>query len=107
IELSLPRPKPAPVVPIRSRIEGAGPVERRPLIPNNVLGMIIFVVAEVMFFAGLVSAYIISSHAAPSGWPPPGQPRLPSWETAINTVGLLASGVLLWKAGRGFGTAAG
>jgi heme/copper-type cytochrome/quinol oxidase subunit 3 len=37
-----------------------------------------------------------------SVWPPPGQPRLPVEETAFNTLALLASGALLFAAGRAF-----
>jgi heme/copper-type cytochrome/quinol oxidase subunit 3 len=32
---------------------------RNPVVPNGVLGMLIFVVAEVMLFAGLTSAFTI------------------------------------------------
>lgn len=79
---------------------------RVPVLPNAVLGMLIFVVAEVMFFAGVLSAFtIIKAGALPGMWPPPGQPVLPAAETALNTAALLASGVLLalahraWRAG--------
>lgn len=66
-------------------------------IPNAVLGTIIFVAAEVMFFAGLISAQTIARSSAIGGiWPPPGQPRLPIERTAINTAALLLSGVFLW-----------
>lgn len=70
-------------------------------VPNAVLGTIIFVGAEVMFFAALISAHTIARASAMAGmWPPPGQPRLPVERTAINTAALLASGVLLWIANR-------
>lgn len=79
---------------------------RVPIIPNAVLAMLIFVAAEVMFFAGVLSAYtIVKSGSLPGMWPPPGQPRLPAAETAFNTAALLLSGVLLvlshrkWRAG--------
>lgn len=69
---------------------------RRPLIPNAVLGMIIFVITEAMFFAGLISALNIVRSSAMGGlWPPPGQPRLPVEQTAFNTAALLVSGALL------------
>ena len=43
-----------------------------------VLGMAIFVVCEVMFFTGLVSAFLIVRSGVPVGaWPPADQPRLP------------------------------
>lgn len=70
-------------------------------LPNAVLGMIIFVIAEIMFFAALMSAQTIARHSALGGlWPPPGQPRLPAERTAINTGILLLSGVLLWLGNR-------
>lgn len=75
---------------------------REPLVPSAVLGIIIFILTEIMFFAGLISAYLIAKGAATSGWPPPGQPRLPVEETAVNTGALLLSGVLLFLAGRAF-----
>jgi len=76
---------------------------REPLIPNGVMGMLIFVLAECMLFAGLISAFTIVRSGA-AVWPPPGQPRLPLEETAINTVALLLSGVLLFVARRRYQT---
>ena len=70
-------------------------------VPNGVLGMLIFVAAEVMFFAALISAHTIARSTVLGGvWPPPGQPRLPVERTAFNTAVLLLSGVLLWLANR-------
>jgi heme/copper-type cytochrome/quinol oxidase subunit 3 len=74
-----------------------------PLVPNAVLGVLIFIMTEAMLFAGLVSAFVIAESAAPGGmWPPPDQPRLPVGETAINTVALLSSGLALLVANRRF-----
>ena len=78
------------------------PVKREPILPNGVLGMLMFVATEVMFFSGLISAFVIGKSNAIGGWPPPGQPRLPIEETALNTAALLASGVLLYCANRAF-----
>jgi cytochrome c oxidase subunit III len=73
--------------------------ERR--LSNSVLGMLIFIAAEVMFFAALMSAHTIARSTAIGGiWPPPGQPRLPVERTAFNTGILLLSGVLLWIGNR-------
>ncbi len=74
---------------------------RQPLVPNAVMGMLIFVIVEVMVFAALISAFLII-RASAIIWPPLGQPRLPLEETAINTAALLASGVLLVVARRRF-----
>lgn len=72
---------------------------RQPVVPSAVLGMLIFVVTEAMFFAGLISAFSIA-RASAILWPPPGQPRLPLEQTALNTAALLASGALLFVAVR-------
>jgi cytochrome c oxidase subunit 3 len=74
----------------------AAPVRREPVVSNGVLAMLMFIIAEVMFFAGLISAHaIVRSQAAGQMWPPFGQPRLPVQETAINTGALLVSGIVL------------
>ena len=52
------------------------PARRAPVLPNGVLGMLIFVATEIMFFSGLISAFVIGKSNAIGGWPPPGQPRL-------------------------------
>jgi heme/copper-type cytochrome/quinol oxidase subunit 3 len=68
-------------------------------VPSAVLAMLIFVITEAMFFAGFVSAFTIMRGSAVI-WPPLDQPRLPIAETAFNTLLLLASGGLLFLAGR-------
>ncbi len=47
----------------------------RPGISTPVLGMILFITSEVMFFAGLFAAYFNVRATATSGWPPPGNPH--------------------------------
>ena len=74
---------------------------REPVLSDGVLGMLLFVLMEIMLFAGMISAFTIIKSGAPV-WPPPGQPRLPVWDTALNTAALLASGLLLYRAGRVF-----
>lgn len=70
-------------------------------VPNSVLGMIIFIATEIMFFAALMSAHTIAKATVMGGvWPPAGQPRLPVERTAINTAILLLSGLLLWIGNR-------
>jgi len=71
-----------------------------PLVPNAVLGMLVFLFTELMLFAGLISAHSIAKASSVVGWPPPGQPRLPFEETALNTAALLASGFVVFLAQR-------
>ena len=72
------------------------PVRRPKLLADGVMGMLLFVFAEIMMFAGLISAHsIVRSRAAGEMWPPYGQPRLPVQETAVNTAALLVSGIVL------------
>ena len=73
----------------------------RPGLDSAVLGMILFCMVEAMFFAGLISAFMIVKSNAIE-WPPPGQPRLPVERTLLNTAALLLSGVALFWAGRVF-----
>ena len=74
---------------------------RREVVPSGLLGMVIFVGTEVMFFAGLLSAFTISKAGAPGvEWYLPGGQVLPVALAAVNTVALFASGALLWVAGR-------
>lgn len=78
------------------------PRARQPLLPNGVLGMGIFIITEVMLFAGLISAYTIGATAALTSWPPPNQPRLPVGETLFNTCVLIGSGVVLYLGNKAF-----
>ena len=74
-------------------VSGHPRVTRTP-ISSGVLGMIVFMVTEAMFFAGLISAYVVIK-AGIEEWPPWGQPRLPVVATAFNTILLLASGFIM------------
>ena len=83
------------------RLVHPAPRENRVVVPSEVLGTMIFVLTEVMMFAGFISAFNIARASVPV-WPPPGQPRLPVEATAVNTLLLLVSGGLAWWAGRRF-----
>lgn len=83
------------------RLRVAAESERTPLVPNAVMGMLIFVFTELMLFAGMLSAFSIV-RAGALVWPPPDQPRLPVQATAFNTALLLASGVSLFVAQKQF-----
>jgi heme/copper-type cytochrome/quinol oxidase subunit 3 len=67
------------------------------LINKSLLGLLIFLGTEVMFFAGLISAFLIL-RAGSANWPPPDQPRLPVAVTGINTLFLLLSGYTMHRA---------
>lgn len=68
---------------------------RPQLVSNAVIGMVLLVMTEIMFFAGLISAYLVNRAGAPS-WPPANQPRLPIEITAVNTAILILSGVFFY-----------
>jgi cytochrome c oxidase subunit 3 len=78
--------------PIPSR---PAPVRKAPVIPNAVVAMTIFIIAEAMVFAGMISAFNIVQSGAEGAWPPLWQPRLPIETTAANTLVLLLSGAAL------------
>ena len=69
---------------------------RNPVVNNGVLGMLVFLATEAMFFGGLISAFIVNRSENLGAWPPPWQPRLPVEITAVNTVILLLSGVAMF-----------
>jgi len=85
----------------RGNLDIVATARREPVVPSSLLGMLLFIASEAMFFAGLISAFTIVRSGAPV-WPPPGQPRLPIEETALNTAALLLSGLVLIFARRAF-----
>lgn len=91
--------KALPTLLISAESYDPAPAPQRPLIDSRQFGMLIFIVTEVMFFASLVSAYLIIRSGLEE-WPPWGQPRLPIWSTAFNTLVLVASGVAAFVSGR-------
>ncbi len=81
-----------------SRVKAADKrLKEQPKIEPAMLGILLFIVVEVMFFAGLISSFLVF-RLSPIQWPPAGQPRLPIEVTAINTVVLLLSGFVFYKA---------
>lgn len=70
------------------------------VVQDGIVAILIFIVTELMFFSGLISAFLVVK--AGVAWPPPDQPRLPVAATAFNSFVLLASGVSLWWANRAF-----
>ncbi len=75
------------------------PPQRAPVVSSPVLGMLMFLAFEAMFFAGLLGAFLVFRLAS-TGWPPPGEPYLPIRVTWVNTGILLASGYTMWRARR-------
>src|SRR5262249_1490099 len=74
--------------------------DRRGTSLNNArLGMLIFMGAETMFFAGLLGAFLVY-RVANETWPPMSMPRLPVEVTGINTLILLYSASTMWRANR-------
>lgn len=76
-------------------------VKREPIVSSAVLGMLIFIFTEIMIFASFMSSFNIIKSSF-TNWPPMGQPRLPVAMTAINSLFLLASGILLQLSFRKF-----
>ncbi len=64
-------------------------------IPGISIAFGIIIITEIMFFGGLISAYIIASAKAMT-WPPLDQPRLPQYITLPNILILLLSGVFYY-----------
>lgn len=65
--------------------------------PSGVLAMAMFIATEAMFFAGLISAFLVL-RSQDADWPPLGQPRLPILVTGLNTLVLLVSGWTMQRA---------
>ena len=65
----------------------------RPL-SNAYLGLLIFLGAETMFFAGLIGSFLVF-RVAHEVWPPATLPRLPVGVTGVNTLILLASALTM------------
>ena len=66
------------------------------VVPDGVLAMIFILFTEGMLFAGLISAYIVNKAGAKVLWPPVDQPRLPVEVTAVNTLILISSAIVLY-----------
>ena len=63
-------------------------------ISSSLLGMVLFIASEVMFFGGLFGAYFTIRSAAPE-WPPPDTPHLSAPYAAILTTILVTSSVTM------------
>jgi cytochrome c oxidase subunit 3 len=63
-------------------------------ISSSLLGMVLFIASEVMFFGGLFGAYFTIRSAA-TQWPPEGTPHLETWYAAVLTTILVSSSVTM------------
>ena len=61
---------------------------------NARIAVVMLLVAETMFFAGLVGAYLVFRGSSPV-WPPPDLPRLPLALTWVNTCILMGSALAM------------
>jgi cytochrome c oxidase subunit 3 len=77
----------SPVTGNNNLVESFQPVP----VNRETFALSLFIGTEVMFFGGLISAFLILKAGA-GLWPPVGQPRLPVFVTGVNTLFLLASG---------------
>ena len=68
----------------------------RPL-SNAYIGLLMFLGAETMFFAGLIGSFLVF-RVAHEVWPPATLPRLPVGVTGVNTLILLASALTMGRA---------
>ncbi len=67
----------------------------KPPVASSVLGIVMVIIVEMMFFGGLISAFILAK-SGKIEWPPAGQPRLPFVVTFANMLVLLASAFTMW-----------
>jgi heme/copper-type cytochrome/quinol oxidase subunit 3 len=70
-----------------------------PPLSNARLGMLMFLGAETMLFAGLIGSFLVF-RVANQTWPPPTLPSLSMGITGINTLVLLCSAITMWCAQR-------
>src|SRR3954453_11468429 len=64
--------------------------------PNGKLAIWLFLVTEIMFFTGLIGAYVVLRQSAPhldgkTLWPTPHAVHLAKWAGAVNTFVLICS----------------
>src|SRR5688572_13187698 len=65
-----------------------------PILNNSRLAVVMLLASELMFFAGLIGAFLVFRLSA-TVWPPPFQPRLPLGVTGVNSLILLFSALTM------------
>jgi heme/copper-type cytochrome/quinol oxidase subunit 3 len=73
---------------------------RRGEFPDLKTAMLVVIGYQALMLVGMVGAFILTRATAGAAWPPTGQPWFPGEGTALNTAALLASGGLVYHAGR-------
>ena len=103
VQVDALQPERSPGAALRLAYSSGRPRRRlgaRPVVPNAVIGTLIFLGAEAMFFGGLLSALLVLRGGV-EVWPPVDQPRLPIAVTALNTFVLLCSAYTMRRAADG------
>jgi heme/copper-type cytochrome/quinol oxidase subunit 3 len=90
-------------MPVLNAVASAQPLRRLPAIPSATLATLVFVVTEIMYFCALISSYMVIKSHVFGTWAPPGDVRLPLAASALNTLVLMASGVMMVLAVRAYG----
>jgi heme/copper-type cytochrome/quinol oxidase subunit 3 len=90
-------PPELPDLPFGPEDNGRDDAEPQPRLNNALVGMMLFLAADFMFFVALIGAFLVFRGGS-TMWPPPGQPRLPIAVTGVNTLILLASGFTMMRA---------
>ena len=89
-----------PDVPYGPEDHGSeGEAEPQAPLRNALLGMLLFLGTDLMFFVALIGAFLVFRLGS-ADWPPAGQPRLPIAVTGVNTAILLASSYTMLRAWR-------
>lgn len=90
-------PPELPELPFGPEENGRDDFDPEPRFKNALIGMMLFLGADLMFFVALLGAFLVFRGGA-AIWPPLGQPRLPLAVTTVNTLILLASGFTMLRA---------
>jgi heme/copper-type cytochrome/quinol oxidase subunit 3 len=85
---------PPPQVPSPDAWDRGGDEPPGPTLDAARVGVVVFLVAEAMLFAGFIAAFLVVRLGS-AAWPPPGEPRLPVGVTAVNTAVLVLSGLAM------------
>lgn len=77
---------------------GSGAIAHEAHPDHRMFGMLVFLLAESMIFAGMFAMYLLSRAGSPA-WPPEGTERLELLVPGINTVILISSSFVIHRAG--------